>query len=312
LHFDQPTHEFGQLRISGHCGHLALPEVEIPLSEIRGVRRLVRRARAGRLPSATHGASIAGAWNLRHGRRRRHRPCRRVALPRRNRRFAQCNNSCQTTEKQGAIRAVASNESAMAETNGSSSSESKPIVIKKYANRRLYNTATSSYVTLDHLCQMVKDGQEFVVHDAKSGENITHQVLTQIIVEEEAKGHNLLPIAFLRQLIRLYDDSLQAFVPGYLEVSMENFTRNQGRMREQMEKTFGGMFPFAELEEMGRQNMALFQRAMSMFTPSSEAQAASTTKTERDEGDEIAALKKKLNDIQSQLDALARKTSENR
>ncbi len=207
----------------------------------------------------------------------------------------------------------------MAETNGSGSSESEPIVIKKYANRRLYNTATSSYVTLDHLCQMVKDGQEFVVHDAKSGENITHQVLTQIIVDEEAKGHNLLPIAFLRQLIRLYDDSLQAFVPRYLECSMDNFTRNQGRMREQMEKSFGGKLPFTELEEMGRQNMALFQRAMSMFTPFSEAPAApaaAQTKPERDDGrdggDEIADLKQKLNDMQSQLDVLARKTSEKR
>jgi polyhydroxyalkanoate synthesis repressor PhaR len=142
-----------------------------------------------------------------------------------------------------------------------------PITIKKYANRRLYNTATSSYVTLDHLCQMVQEGVDFVVYDAKSGDDITRTVLTQIIVEEEAKGQNLLPIKFLRQLIGLYGDSMQWMVPEYLDQMMEAFGANQERMRQSMQETFGGMFPFGNLDDMSRQNMALFENAMKMFTP---------------------------------------------
>ncbi|MBL8838678.1 MAG: polyhydroxyalkanoate synthesis repressor PhaR [Alphaproteobacteria bacterium] len=147
-------------------------------------------------------------------------------------------------------------------------SERAPIKIKKYANRRLYNTATSSYVTLDHLCRMVKDGQDFVVHDAKTGEDITRSVLTQIIVEEEAKGgQNMLPVNFLRQLISFYGDNLQALVPRYLENSMAAFARNQEQMRGYMQGAFG-MLPFSQqLEEMGKQNMALFQNALRMFSP---------------------------------------------
>lgn len=146
--------------------------------------------------------------------------------------------------------------------------ERAPIKIKKYANRRLYNTATSSYVTLDHLCRMVKDGQDFVVHDAKTGEDITRSVLTQIIVEEEAKGgQNMLPVNFLRQLISFYGDNLQALVPRYLENSMAAFARNQEQMRGYMQGAFG-MLPFSQqLEEMGKQNMALFQNALRMFSP---------------------------------------------
>ena len=117
-------------------------------------------------------------------------------------------------------------------------SNDSPVVIKKYANRRLYNTQTSSYVTLDHLAQMVKEGTEFEVHDARTGEDITRSVLTQIIFEEEAKGQNLLPIRFLRQLIRFYGDSLQAFVPGYLDMSMESFTKNQEAMRNRIAEAF--------------------------------------------------------------------------
>ncbi|WP_340115941.1 polyhydroxyalkanoate synthesis repressor PhaR [Pelagibius sp. 7325] len=142
-----------------------------------------------------------------------------------------------------------------------------PIVIKKYANRRLYNTATSSYVTLDHLCQMVQEDVDFVVFDAKSGEDITRSVLTQIIVEEESKGQNLLPITFLRQLISFYGDSMQWMVPQYLEHMMGAFSQNQDRMRQSMQETFGGMFPFGNLEEMSKQNMALFESAMRMFSP---------------------------------------------
>ncbi len=128
--------------------------------------------------------------------------------------------------------------------------EKAPITIKKYANRRLYNTATSSYVTLDHLCQMVKDGVEFVVFDAKSGEDITRSVLTQIIVEEESKGgQNLLPINFLRQLISFYGDNLQFLLPRYLEQSMDSFATNQEQMRKYLKDSLGGMFPFGRFEE---------------------------------------------------------------
>ena len=143
----------------------------------------------------------------------------------------------------------------------------KPAVVKKYANRRLYNTATSSYVTLDELSQMVRKGEEFVVFDAKTGEDITRSVLTQIILEEDSKGRNLLPIGFLRHLIGYYDDSLQSFLPRYLELSMENFARHQDQMRGYVEQTFGRFFPLTQLEDMTRQNMALFQRAASMFRP---------------------------------------------
>src|SRR5215475_101865 len=151
----------------------------------------------------------------------------------------------------------------MAETGA----DKNAVIIKKYANRRLYNTATSSYVTLDHLCQMVKDGVEFAVYDAKSGEDITRSVLTQIIVEEEAKGQNLLPLNFLRQLISFYGDNLQFLVPLYLEQSMESFARNQEQMRRYMHDSFGGMFPFGRFEEMSKQNLAFFERAMRMFNP---------------------------------------------
>ncbi len=143
---------------------------------------------------------------------------------------------------------------------------SKPVVIKKYANRRLYNTATSSYVTLDDLAKLVKEGGEFVVYDAKTGEDITRSVLTQIIVEEEQKGQNLLPISFLRQLIGLYGDSMQLLVPGYLEQAMVAFGRNQEQMRKSLQATFG-IFPFGPFEEMGKQNLALFQRALGMLAP---------------------------------------------
>src|SRR5215469_13837861 len=140
-----------------------------------------------------------------------------------------------------------------------------PVVIKKYANRRLYNTQTSSYVTLDHLCEMVKEGTEFEVRDARTGEDITRSVLTQIIFEEEAKGQSLLPIKFLRQLIRMYGDSLQAFVPGYLDLSMESFTKNQEQMRNRLAEAFGGSGQV--IENLTRQNMAMFERAMAMFSP---------------------------------------------
>ena len=146
--------------------------------------------------------------------------------------------------------------------------EDNPTVIKKYANRRLYDTGRSSYVTLDDLCEMVKEGHDFVVYDAKSGEDLTRQVLTQIIVDQEAKGENLLPIPFLRQLIGFYGDNLQAFVPGYLEQAFDTFTKNQEEMREQINKSFEGMMnPVTAMEEINRQNMAIFEKAMKAWQP---------------------------------------------
>ena len=152
------------------------------------------------------------------------------------------------------------------------------IIIKKYANRRLYNTGSSSYVTLENLAEMVKTGADFVVYDAKTNEDITRQVLTQIIFEEEnASGaQNLLPIQFLRQLIRFYGDQMQSFVPSYLEMSLDAFTRQQERMREQLGGAFGaaafsqptfGQPGFGIFDEQVRQNLALFDRAIKMFTP---------------------------------------------
>jgi polyhydroxyalkanoate synthesis repressor PhaR len=141
-----------------------------------------------------------------------------------------------------------------------------PVVVKKYANRRLYNTATSSYVTLDDLARLIKDGGDFVAYDAKTGEDLTRQVLTQIIVEQEQKGQNLLPISFLRQLISLYGDSMQFLVPGYLEQAMLAFAQNQEQIRKNLQATFG-IFPFGQFEEMSKQHMALFERALRMLTP---------------------------------------------
>ena len=144
----------------------------------------------------------------------------------------------------------------------------QPITIKKYANRRLYNTATSSYVTLDDLAGMVKGGEDFTVVGAKTGDDITRSVLTQIIFEEENKGgQTMLPISFLRQLIRFYGDSLQSVLPNYLDYSMRAFAQNQERMRSYMQGAMGGMFPFGAWDEIGKQNAAMFERAMDMFAP---------------------------------------------
>ncbi len=184
-----------------------------------------------------------------------------------------------------------------------------PITIKKYANRRLYNTATSSYVTLDHLCQMVQQGTNFVVYDAKSGEDITRSVLTQIIVEEEAKGQNLLPINFLRQLISLYDDSMRWMVPGYLEQMMESFASNQDRMRQTMQESFGGMFPFGNIEDMSKQNMAVFENAMKMFSPfgpTAESPPAGESPAAAPETENLDDLKAQVDRLQKQLDALSK------
>lgn len=141
-----------------------------------------------------------------------------------------------------------------------------PVVVKKYANRRLYNTETSSYITLDNLADMVRLGRDFVVYDAKTGDDITRSVLTQIIVEEESKGTSMLPTNFLRQLIGFYGDSLQGVVPRYLESAMSNFARQQQQMRQVMQQTFSPFLPMG-VEEMGRQNVAIMERTMAMFNP---------------------------------------------
>ncbi len=161
----------------------------------------------------------------------------------------------------------------MTDENPTSANQSKPeqprnaTVIKKYANRRLYNTATSTYVTLEDLARMVKDGSDFIVYDAKSGEDITRTVLTQIIFEEENKGdNNLLPINFLRQLIRFYGDSMQGMVPGYLEFSLGNLMKEQDKVRKQMMDSFGGD-TFKTMEDAAKRNMQLFQDSLKMFTP---------------------------------------------
>jgi polyhydroxyalkanoate synthesis repressor PhaR len=192
--------------------------------------------------------------------------------------------------------------------------ETPPIVIKKYANRRLYNTATSSYVTLDDLSTMVKEGGDFVVYDAKTGEDITRAVLTQIIVEEEQKGHNLLPISFLRQLIGFYGDSMQWLVPRYLEHTMKSFSHNQEQMRKSLQDAFGGLFPFGGLEEMGKQNMALFEKTMKMFSPFPAAGERGDKPKDQAPADDanLRELTDRLNTLQKQIDALHRKLTQPR
>jgi polyhydroxyalkanoate synthesis repressor PhaR len=187
---------------------------------------------------------------------------------------------------------------------------SKPVVVKKYANRRLYNTATSSYVTLDDLAKLIKEGGDFVARDAKTGEDLTRSVLTQIIVEQEQKGQNLLPISFLRQLIGFYGDSMQFLVPGYLEQAMVAFARNQEQMRKSLEATFG-IFPFGQFEEMGKRNMALFERALKMLAPygtgeKAEAPGEATASKSAAEDPRLKRLEAQIDALTRQLDQLDR------
>jgi polyhydroxyalkanoate synthesis repressor PhaR len=201
--------------------------------------------------------------------------------------------------------------------------ESRPVIIKKYANRRLYNTDTSTYVTLEDLAEMVRGERDFVVYDAKTGEDLTHSVLTQIIVEQESRGTNLLPIGFLRQLIRFYGDSMQKLVPSYLEFSLDSLTRQQEQYRHRFAHTFGTA-AFEAMQEQVRKNFATFEKALGMFSPftSSEggdggkAPAAEADKAEKGEGeaakatpgqDEIADLKAELTAMQQRLEQLSRR-----
>jgi polyhydroxyalkanoate synthesis repressor PhaR len=186
----------------------------------------------------------------------------------------------------------------------------EPVTIKKYANRRLYNTGTSTYVTLEDLATMVKAGSNFVVYDAKTGEDITRSVLAQIIFEQENKeGQSLLPITFLRQLIRFYGDSMQMLVPRYLEVSIDTLVREQEKMRSQMAQAFG-VTPFGPLEEQVRRNMEMFERTFAMFAPFArrEGTAAAVEPDKASaraaDGGEIEDLKRQMEDMQKRLDRL--------
>jgi polyhydroxyalkanoate synthesis repressor PhaR len=186
----------------------------------------------------------------------------------------------------------------------------EPITIKKYANRRLYNTGTSTYVTLEDLASMVKAGEDFVVYDAKTGEDITRSVLTQIIFEQENKeGQNLLPITFLRQLIRFYGDSMGMLVPRYLDISIASLTREQEKFRNQMAQAFGGS-PFGALEEQARRNMEMFERAFAMFTPFARREnqgdgAEAEPEKSPPKGGDIDDLKRQLEEMQRKVDKLS-------
>jgi polyhydroxyalkanoate synthesis repressor PhaR len=188
----------------------------------------------------------------------------------------------------------------------------EPVIIKKYANRRLYNTGTSTYVTLEDLAAMVKAGEDFVVYDAKTGDDITRSVLTQIIFEQENKeGQNLLPIAFLRQLIRFYGDSMQMLVPRYLEASIGSLTEHQQKFRDQMAQAFGSG-PFGPLEDQVRRNMEMFERTFAMFAPFAGrgGQAGGGADAPKDQkagggSGEIDTLKRQLEEMQKRLDKLS-------
>jgi polyhydroxyalkanoate synthesis repressor PhaR len=168
------------------------------------------------------------------------------------------------------------------------------VIIKKYANRRLYNTESSTYITLEHLAGMVRDKREFKVMDAKTGEDITHNVLTQIIMEEEARGTTLLPVNFLRQLIAMYGDSMQGMVPQYLEASLEAFQRNQSQFRDAMAGALSGG-PFAEI---AKRNMELFAAATGTATPKPAEPA-------QGKDEDVAELKRQLAELQAKVDKLA-------
>ncbi|KGD87423.1 polyhydroxyalkanoate synthesis repressor PhaR [Rhizobium sp. YS-1r] len=184
------------------------------------------------------------------------------------------------------------------------------IIIKKYANRRLYNTGTSTYVTLEDLAKMVKKGEEFLVQDAKTGEDITHSVLTQIIFEQESKtGNTLLPISFLRQLISYYGDQMQMVVPTFLEHSMKAFTDQQVQMREQMTRAFGDtplsknlQAPMQMMEEQVRRNTEMFRQALQMFSPFTAQPPTSAAK--KTDSKDIDELKEQLRNLQNRLDNL--------
>ena len=196
----------------------------------------------------------------------------------------------------------------------------EPVIIKKYANRRLYNTATSAYVTLEDLADMVKQGVDFIVHDAKTGEEITRSVLTQIIFEQESKGQNLLPIKFLRQLIRFYGDQMQCLIPSYLEMSIEQLAREQQRIRDHLLNSFGvSPAPFKLLDDQVKKNFAMFEDAMKLFNPFAAATAAAKeaggdqprpeAQGESSSTSELKAMQEQLREMQRKLESLTTKNS---
>ncbi len=192
----------------------------------------------------------------------------------------------------------------MAKTN-------EPTIIKKYANRRLYNTGTSTYVTLEDLAVMVKGEEDFIVYDAKTGDDITRSVLTQIIFEQEGKGQNLLPVAFLRQLIRFYGDSMQGLVPSFLEYSMTSLTQEQEKLRAQMSEAFGAT-AFDAIEDQVKRNTEMFERAMKMFMPFSAGEGgaaapAPSAKPAKGDNSDLDDMKKQLADMQAKINALSDK-----
>ncbi|MEM9049805.1 MAG: polyhydroxyalkanoate synthesis repressor PhaR [Pseudomonadota bacterium] len=219
------------------------------------------------------------------------------------------------TEKQPAAGTTRRNGAAAPDARPADNEEpakAQIVVIKKYANRRLYNTAKSTYVTLEHLAEMVRDGVDFVVRDAKTGEDITRSVLTQIIFEEESRGQNMLPISFLRQLIRLYGDTLQGVVPSYLEAAMNSFARHQEEMRAQMRAAFEANPALSNFETLARTNMERFENAMRMFAPfrSPTGPAVDPQKTDARTGNsraEIDEMKRQLETMQTKLDQLSDK-----
>lgn len=182
-----------------------------------------------------------------------------------------------------------------------SDSDSGTVIIKKYANRRLYNTDSSSYITLDHLAEMIREKRDFKVVDAKSGDDITRSVLTQIIMEQETHGQNMLPVSFLRDLIGMYGNSMSAMMPQYLEASMEAFQRNQAKFRDAMQGAIGSG-PFGEI---ARRNMEMFEAATSAFRPTSKGQPEAGTEAGQTRDDEVAALKSQLAKLQEQIDKLS-------
>ena len=188
-------------------------------------------------------------------------------------------------------------------SQGESADGSNTIVIKKYANRRLYNTASSSYITLDDLAKMVRENVDFAVYDAKSGDDITHSILTQIIMDEEANGEQMLPVSFLRQLISMYGNSMQAMMPSYLEASMANFRDNQAKIREAWEKGMQSN-PLAALHET---NMAMMRAAAQTFIPGAKAKPAKPGATSNEgSSDELAELRQQMAAMQKKLDELGK------
>ena len=186
--------------------------------------------------------------------------------------------------------------------------EGDAVVIKKYANRRLYNTSTSAFVTLDDLAAMVRDGIDFIVLDAKTNDDLTRQVLTQIIVEEESRGESLLPVQFLRQLIGFYVNQMQGVLPSYLELSLNNFTRQQEQLREQFGRTFGAAPGAGLMDEAVKQNVAMFERAMRMFSPfgpTAGRPAQPEAAPGADPADPIAEMRRQMDEMRAQIERLA-------